>query len=72
MRIAFVAPAPWDTISGGYVYDRAIVAGLRAAGHAVEIVALPGTHPLPDEAAVAAAAACWAAPTNWRHGAPWR
>jgi glycosyltransferase involved in cell wall biosynthesis len=60
MRIAFFAPAPWQTISGGYVYDRAIVAGLRGAGHAVEIVALPGSHPLPDAVALAAAAASWA------------
>ena len=60
MRVTFFAPAPWETLSGGYVYDRAIVAELIAAGNDVEIVALPGEHPLADDIARAAAEAAWA------------
>ncbi len=60
MRIALLVPAPFDTISGGYIYDRRIVAGLRAAGHVVVVVELAGRHPLPDEAAIATAQSAWA------------
>jgi glycosyltransferase involved in cell wall biosynthesis len=38
--IALLAPAPFDTISGGYEYDRRIVRGLRAIGHDVAVVEL--------------------------------
>ncbi len=61
MRIALFVPAPFATVSGGYNYDRAIVAGLRALGHAVDVLELDGRHPLPDEAAVTAARAAWGA-----------
>jgi glycosyltransferase involved in cell wall biosynthesis len=57
MRLAFIVPGPIDTISGGYAYDRRIIAGLRDAGHEVHLVELPGQHPLPDDAAIASAAA---------------
>ncbi len=60
MHVSFIAPAPWETLSGGYVYDRAIVAALTASGHSVDVVTLPGLHPLPDETARTAAASCWA------------
>jgi glycosyltransferase involved in cell wall biosynthesis len=36
-----------------------MVQGLRAAGHSVEVVELAGRHPLPDEAARAAAGQAW-------------
>jgi len=55
MRIAFVAPAPFATLSGGYLYDRRIVEGLRDRGHEVEVLELAGRHPVPDDAAHAAA-----------------
>jgi glycosyltransferase involved in cell wall biosynthesis len=55
--VHLVVPAPFETLSGGYSYDRRIVAGLRAAGHAVRVVELPGRHPLPDAEAEAAAGA---------------
>jgi|YNPBryunderm2012_1023409.scaffolds.fasta_scaffold01579_6 glycosyltransferase involved in cell wall biosynthesis len=55
MRLALVVPAPFSTVSGGYAYDRRIVAGLVARGHAVRVVELPGRFPLPDAAAEAAA-----------------
>jgi glycosyltransferase involved in cell wall biosynthesis len=57
MDIALLVPGPFETISGGYIYDRRLVAGLRAKGHAVQVVELAGRHPLPDAAATAAARA---------------
>jgi glycosyltransferase involved in cell wall biosynthesis len=60
MRVALLVPAPFDTVSGGYGYDRAIVAGLRAAGHSVDVFELAGQHPLPDDVATGAAAGAWA------------
>ncbi len=61
MRVALLVPGSIATVSGGYGYDRAILAGLRAAGHDVTVTELAGRHPLPDAAAVAAARAAWAA-----------
>ncbi len=55
MKVALLVPGPFDAISGGYNYDRRILAGLEARGHAVEAVTLPGRHPLPDAAAEAGA-----------------
>jgi glycosyltransferase involved in cell wall biosynthesis len=51
MGLSLVVPAPFDAVSGGYAYDRRIVAGLRAAGHSIDVIELAGTHPLADEAA---------------------
>jgi glycosyltransferase involved in cell wall biosynthesis len=42
MRIAFVLPGDLDRVSGGYLYDRMLVERLRARGHAVDVVSLPG------------------------------
>jgi glycosyltransferase involved in cell wall biosynthesis len=61
MRVALFAPAPFDTVSGGYAYDRRMVEGLRALGHPVEVIALAGRHPLADGEAEAAARAGWQA-----------
>ncbi|MDT8329577.1 glycosyltransferase family 4 protein [Roseomonas gilardii] len=55
MNIAFLVPAPFDAVSGGYGYDRRITAGLRERGHAVRVVELAGRHPMPDAAAEASA-----------------
>lgn len=41
LHIAFVVPGSLDQVSGGYIYDRALVAALRAAGHMVDVVGLP-------------------------------
>ncbi|GAA0590124.1 glycosyltransferase family 4 protein [Craurococcus roseus] len=57
MKVALLVPGPFDTVSGGYSYDRRLVAGLRALGHGAEVVELAGRHPLPDDAARAAARA---------------
>ncbi|MBX6373959.1 MAG: glycosyltransferase family 4 protein [Acetobacteraceae bacterium] len=60
MRIALLVPSPFDAISGGYNYDRRIVAGLRARGHTVEVIELAGRHPLAEDAAEASARAALA------------
>ncbi len=60
MDIALLVPAPFDTISGGYLYDRRLVEGLRARGHGVRVVELAGTHPAADAAAQEAAGAALA------------
>ncbi len=55
--IALLVPGPFDTVSGGYLYDRRVVEGLRARGATVTVVELAGRHPLPDAAAEEAARA---------------
>jgi len=59
MNLVLLVPAPFDAVSGGYAYDRRMVEGLRAAGHAVRVVELAGQHPLADEGARDAAVAAW-------------
>ena len=58
MHVTLIVPAPFDTVSGGYGYDRRIVAGLRDLGHEVAVAELPGRYPLTDETARDAACAC--------------
>jgi glycosyltransferase involved in cell wall biosynthesis len=41
MRIAFVVYGSLEQISGGFIYDRALVGGLRSLGHDVDVVGLP-------------------------------
>lgn len=57
MRVVFAVPGALDDVSGGYAYDRRIIAGLRSAGHGVEVASLAGRHPLPDAPAREAATA---------------
>jgi glycosyltransferase involved in cell wall biosynthesis len=52
----FVVPGPLDQRTGGYIYDRRIVEGLRAAGWTVAVHELAGAFPNVDEAARRAAA----------------
>ncbi len=59
MRISLLAPAPLHGISGGTEYDRAILDGLRAAGHDAQAIELAGRHPLADDAARASANAAF-------------
>jgi len=56
MKLALLVPGPFDTISGGYIYDRRLVEGLSRLGHDIRVVELAGRHPLPDTAAEQAAA----------------
>ena len=44
MHIGLIIYGTLDTVSGGYLYDRKLVAHLRAAGETVEIVSLPWTN----------------------------
>src|SRR5205823_926260 len=41
MRIAFVVYGGLDEISGGFIYDRALVGALRSLGHDVDVFGLP-------------------------------
>ena len=59
MHLSLIVPAPFDTVSGGYGYDRRIVAEARAAGHEVDVVELTGAFPLADDAARDSACAAW-------------
>jgi len=52
-----VVPGPLDQRTGGYIYDRRIVEGLRALGWTVQVHELAGRLPQADETARAAAAA---------------
>ncbi len=61
MRLSLLVPAPFSAVSGGYEYDRRMVAGLRAAGHMVQVYELAGSHPVPDDAATDAALVAFAA-----------
>jgi len=44
MRVALIIYGGLDTLSGGYLYDRKLVAHLRDQGDIVEIVSLPRTN----------------------------
>jgi glycosyltransferase involved in cell wall biosynthesis len=57
----FVIPGDLETRTGGYGYDRRIVAGLRALGWRVTVVALDGSFPLATPAARAHAVKALAA-----------
>jgi glycosyltransferase involved in cell wall biosynthesis len=59
MHVSLIVPSPFDTISGGYVYDRRIVAELSSMGHQVEVVELIGGFPMADDFARDAACAAW-------------
>jgi glycosyltransferase involved in cell wall biosynthesis len=52
----FIVPGPLDQRTGGYIYDRRIVEGLRAAGWTVAVHELAGAFPKVDPAARRAAA----------------
>jgi glycosyltransferase involved in cell wall biosynthesis len=56
MQVHFVVPGPLDQRTGGYLYDKRIVEGLRAQGTVVTVHELAGRFPLVDDSARAAAA----------------
>ncbi|MEM7693360.1 MAG: glycosyltransferase family 4 protein [Pseudomonadota bacterium] len=60
-RIAFAIPGDIDTPTGGYRYDRALMAALSAAGHTLTHIPLAATFPAPSEADVAQALAALSA-----------
>lgn len=47
---AFALPGDITTLTGGYIYDRRLVEGLRAQGRAIRVVELPDSFPTPDAA----------------------
>ena len=49
--IAFLVPGALDQLTGGYLFDRHVVEGLRATGRAVDAVELAGQYPEPDDVA---------------------
>ena len=57
----FVVPGSLDQITGGYLFDRRIVEGLRANGRTVDVIELAGRFPDADEEATKALASALAA-----------
>jgi glycosyltransferase involved in cell wall biosynthesis len=55
LRIELVVPGPLEQRTGGYIYDRRIVEGLRALGRQVRVHELAGRFPIVDELAITAA-----------------
>ncbi|MFS8036923.1 glycosyltransferase family 4 protein [Xanthobacter sp. AM11] len=55
LRVAFVHPGDIGTPSGGYAYDRRMIAELSAAGLEIAALRLDGGFPVPTPAQVAAA-----------------
>ena len=49
-RIVFMLPGPLEALSGGTIYDRQIVDGLRRTHWQVDLLALTGGFPWPDAA----------------------
>jgi glycosyltransferase involved in cell wall biosynthesis len=60
MAVDFIVPGSLDQLTGGYLFDRRIVDGLRARGRAVSVHELPGSFPDGDAVARRAAAAALA------------
>jgi glycosyltransferase involved in cell wall biosynthesis len=54
--MAMIVPGALDQFTGGYLFDRRVVDGLRASGRSVRVVELPGAYPDADAAARMAAA----------------
>jgi glycosyltransferase involved in cell wall biosynthesis len=59
--LGFVVPGRLDQVTGGYLFDRRLVDGLRARGRAVRVIELDGRFPDADDTARRAAAAALAA-----------
>jgi len=60
-RLFFLVPGRLDTRTGGYEYDRRMIAGLRARAWTVEVRELDTSFPHPSERALACADALLAA-----------
>lgn len=61
MRIDFVIPGDLEARTGGYGYDRRLIAELGAAGADVRVALLPGDFPFPSPKSVVAAEQAFAA-----------
>lgn len=53
VRLAFAIPGDLSTPTGGYVYDKRVMALLPAHGVAPRVLALPGSFPCPTDADLA-------------------
>jgi len=58
--LVFVVPGAIDQLTGGYLFDRHVVDGLRALGRTVRVVELPGRFPDADALTRASAASALA------------
>ncbi len=54
MRLSFIVPGSLETPTGGYRYDRHVVAGLRGLGRTVDVLTLGESFPRPDGATLQA------------------
>ncbi len=61
MTLALLVPGPLDQLTGGYLFARRIVDGLRALGRRIEVVELAGSFPAADDMARNACAAALSA-----------
>jgi glycosyltransferase involved in cell wall biosynthesis len=52
--VHFVVPGPLETRTGGYEYDRRIIAGLRGLGWRVTVIEAQGAFPFPSADSLAA------------------
>ena len=50
LPLAMIVPGALDQLTGGYLFDRRVVDGLREAGRSVRVVELPGVYPDADAA----------------------
>ena len=57
MPLTFVIPGSLNQLTGGYLFDRKVVEGMRALGRTVTVAELAGRYPDVDDATCAAAAA---------------
>jgi glycosyltransferase involved in cell wall biosynthesis len=55
-ELVFIVPGRLDQLTGGYLFDRHIVEGLRARGRIVRVLELGASDPRADAAALAAVA----------------
>jgi len=60
-ELFFAIPGDINTFTGGYAYDRRLIAELRALGHKIELLHLSKRFPVPAADALADAAAQFAA-----------
>lgn len=60
MDFALLVPGALDQLTGGYLYARQVVEGLRARGRLIDLFELPGCFPAADEIAYQAASAALA------------
>jgi glycosyltransferase involved in cell wall biosynthesis len=51
LHVHFFVPGPLDQRTGGYLFDRHVVDGMRACGRKVDVVELPGRFPAADAVA---------------------